>query len=165
MTRQNQSLDEHSHLLSTGRRSKKCMFMCHVSFSPTLVLIPPSNTEPNAGDVDPENKYIRFGKQVHRKYLGFGTIGSALFARRLIDETLVQAANEDTSTRSLFCLKKAVEKHRCSTFSLPSKNPADTPVTQRRGHHPVPPHGKRSHQNYVHISRNQTRLCPGSRWH
>lgn len=74
------------------------------------------------GDVDPDNKYICFGKQVHRKYLGFATMGSAFFARKFIDETLVQAANEDTSMESLSCLKKAVEKHRYSPFSYYPKS-------------------------------------------
>jgi len=71
-----------------------------------------SDAEPDSEDVDADNPYIRFGKQVHRKYLGFGTMGSAFFARSLITDTLVQAANEDRSARSLSHLKKAVTKHK-----------------------------------------------------
>ena len=77
-----------------------------------------SNTEHDSEDADTDNPYYRFGKQVHRKYLGFGTMGSAFFARGVITETLVQAANEDRSTRSLSRLKKAVEKHRKVLDSL-----------------------------------------------
>ena len=71
-----------------------------------------SDTETDSGDVEMDNPYFQFGKQVHRKYLGFGTMGSAFFARRLINDTLVQAANEDSSSRSLSRLKKAAAKHR-----------------------------------------------------
>lgn len=79
---------------------------------PILASILFSSTRPNAEDVNSDNKYVRFGKQVHRKYLGFGTMGSAFFVRELIDETLVQAANEDTSEQSLSCLKDAAKKHK-----------------------------------------------------
>ena len=71
-----------------------------------------SNAESDSEDVDTDNPYFRFGKQVHQKYLGFGTMGSAFFAQNIIDDSLVQAANDDRSARSLSRLKKAVAKHR-----------------------------------------------------
>jgi hypothetical protein len=70
-----------------------------------------SSVRPDPDDVDPENPYFRFGKQVHRKYLGFGTMGSAFFTRNLINDTLVQDANDDRSETSLLRLKEAVAKH------------------------------------------------------
>ena len=69
-----------------------------------------SDAESDLGGNDDE--YFRFGKQVHRKYLGFGTMGSAFFARGMIDDALVQAANEDRSEKSLAHLKEMVGKHR-----------------------------------------------------
>lgn len=61
---------------------------------------------------DIDSPYFRFGKEVHRKYLGFGTMGSAFFARGIITERLVQAANEDHSVKSLSQLKKMVARHK-----------------------------------------------------
>jgi len=71
-----------------------------------------SDAEPSPEDIEADSPYFRFGKQVHRKYLGFGTMGSAFFARNLIADTVAQAANEDQSTGSLSRLKKAVTKHK-----------------------------------------------------
>lgn len=85
-------------------------------------------------DAETDNPYYRFGKRVHRKYLGFGTMGSAFFARNMITDALVQAANEDRSARSLSRLKKAVAKHRRAPYSLTSAwDPADTFITTREG--------------------------------
>ncbi|KAF9642166.1 hypothetical protein BDM02DRAFT_3193771 [Thelephora ganbajun] len=90
MPHHDQSSDSSRDILSTGRKTKR-------------------NTD-NSDNED--NLYFRFSKQVHRRYLGFGTMGSAFFARNMINDDLVQAANEDKSARSLSRLKTLVAKHK-----------------------------------------------------
>ncbi|KAF9642332.1 hypothetical protein BDM02DRAFT_3133155 [Thelephora ganbajun] len=90
MPRHNQSSDSGRDILSTTRKTKH-----------------------NTDNLDNEdNLYFRFRKRVHRRYLGFGTMGSAFFAQNMIDDDLVQAANEDKSDRSLSRLKTLVAKHK-----------------------------------------------------
>ncbi|KAF9646990.1 hypothetical protein BDM02DRAFT_3188328 [Thelephora ganbajun] len=90
MPRHDQSSDSGCDILSTGRKTKH-------------------NTD-NSDNKD--NLYFHFSKQVHQRYLGFGTMGSAFFTRNMINNDLVQAANEDKSTRSLSRLKTLVAKHK-----------------------------------------------------
>ena len=76
------------------------------------ILTPSSNANMDPKESDLDGIYVRWGKQVHRKYLGFGTMGSAFFAGRLISDAVVQAANEDDSAQSLSHLKNTIEKHK-----------------------------------------------------
>ena len=59
-----------------------------------------------------DDLYVRFGKEVHRKHLGFGTMGTAFFARGLISADEIQATNEDDSAESLSHLENTIKKHK-----------------------------------------------------
>ena len=71
-----------------------------------------SGTEPEVEEINLDNPHFCFGKELHRKYLGFGTIATAFFAQSSINEGLVRAVNEETSDASLNRLKTAIETHR-----------------------------------------------------
>ena len=78
----------------------------------TTTLIFLSTPRPNLADAEVDDPYFHFGKEIHRKYLGFGTMGSTFFTQNLITDSLVQAANKDNSDKLLSHMKESIQKHR-----------------------------------------------------
>jgi hypothetical protein len=105
-----QTNNNDSHLLLTRRRAKAYVLQARSLLITTLIFL--STPGPNLADTEVDNPYFRFGKEIHCKYLGFGTMGSVFFTRNLITENLVQAANEDNSDKSLSRMKESIQKRR-----------------------------------------------------
>lgn len=80
-----QSEDDDSHLLSAGRRPKEYVLKTFTGNHTDLF----SNTKSGSKDDNTDNPYFHFGKKVHWKRLGFGTMGSAFFAWNMINNSLV----------------------------------------------------------------------------
>jgi hypothetical protein len=110
MAHTHQTNNNDSHLLSTRRRVKAYVLQACSLLITTLIFL--STLGPNLADTEIDDPYFPFGKEIHRKYLGFGTMGSTFFTWKLITKSLVQAANKDNLDKSLSHMKESIRKHR-----------------------------------------------------